>query len=165
MTWNIQCLPSGFWSHKFISLLDSGNQLVQLSTSAIKNYHVVKMALLLFQVFIGNRLALSLNSEHSASRAFPMCFASSISLEQAVALVFCESVIDLALESIALFFCASELDRVFDFFELKLDWLDVLRTFSPRIDAKLGMCVICVLCVDENDRLSELISDLPWTVF
>jgi len=39
-----------------------------------------------------------------------MHFASSISLEQAVALVFCDSVIDSALESVALFFCVSELD-------------------------------------------------------
>ena len=119
-----------------------------------------------------NRSAMSSNSERSALRAFPMRFASSISLERAVALVFCESVLDSAFEFVAPFFRVSELDWAFEFFfefvffELKLDWrLDVSRTSPPGIDAKLGMCVVCVLCVDANDRLSELISDLPWTVF
>ena len=71
-----------------------------------------------------------------------MRFASSISLERAVALVFCDPVIDLAFESVAR---VSELDWVFDFFELKLDWrLDVSRTSPPGIDAKRGMCVCCV---------------------
>jgi len=78
--------------------------------SAIKNCYAVKMALLLFQVFIGNRLAVSSSSEHSASRVFPMHFASSISLEREVALVFCESVLDSAFEFIAPFFHVSELD-------------------------------------------------------
>jgi len=72
---------------------------------AIKSRHAAKTALLSFQVFIGNRSAVLSNSEGSALRAFPMRFSSSISLERAVALVFCESV----------------LDSAFEFFELKLD--------------------------------------------
>ena len=65
-----------------------------------------------------------------------MRFASSISLERAVALVFCESVLDSAFEFAAPFFRVSELDSAFEFFELKLDWwLDVSRTFPSGIDA------------------------------
>ena len=97
-----------------------------------------------------------------------MHFASSISLEGAVALVFCESVLDSAFEFVAPFLRVSELDWAFEFFfefvffELKLDWrLDVSRTSSSGIDAKLDMSY--VLCIDENDRLYQ--SDLPWTVF
>jgi len=71
-----------------------------------------------------------------------MCFASSISLERAVALIFCESVLDWAFE--------------FVFFELELDWrLSVSRMSPSRIDAKLGMSVVCVLCIDENDGLYQ----------
>ena len=70
----------------------------------------MKMALLSFQVFIGNRLTVLLNSGCSTLRASPMHFASSISLEWAVALVFCDLVLDWAFE-----FVFSE------FFELELN--------------------------------------------
>ena len=74
-----------------------------------------------------------------------MCFASSISLERAVALVFCESVLDWAFEFV-----------FFEFFELELDWrLSVSRMSPSRIDTKLGMSVVCVLCIDENDGLYQ----------
>ena len=133
------------WWIKFISLLIFGNQRVQLSTPAIKNRHAMKMALLSFQVFIGNRSTVLLNSGCSALRASPTHFASSMSLERAVALVFCDSVLDWAFEFV--FF-------EFAFFELELDRrLDVSRTSSSGIDSKLGMSVICELCIDENERL------------
>jgi len=69
-----------------------------------------------------------------------MRFASSISLERAVALIFCDSVLDWA----------------FEFFELDLDWrLSVSRTSPSGVDARLGMSIICVLCIDENNRLDQ----------
>jgi len=82
-------------------------------------------------------------------------------LERAVALAFCESVLDSAFEFVAPVFRVPELDWAFEFvclefafFELELDRrLDVSRTSSSGIDSKLGMCVICELCIDENDRL------------
>ena len=105
--WNIQRFPSGFRSRKFISLLGSGNQPVQLCISAIKNCHASKVSLFPSRTFSENWLYMLSNFGRSASRASPMRFASSISLERAVALVFCESVLDWAFE--------------FVFFELELD--------------------------------------------
>ena len=80
-----------------------------------------------------------------------MRFASSISLERAVALVFCESVLDWAFE-----FFFEFTFFAFEFFGLELDRrLDVSRTPPSGIDARLGMSVVCVLCIDENDRLDQ----------
>ena len=96
-----------------------------------------------------------------------MRFASSMSLERAVALVFCESVLDSAFEFVAPFFRVSELDWAFEFFfefvffaleffGLELDRrLDVSRTSPSGIDARLGMSVVCVLCIGEDDRLDQ----------
>ena len=118
------------------------------------------------------------NSGRNALRAFPTHFASSISLERAVALAFCESVLDWAFGFMAPL-RVSELDWTFEFiffklvfFDLELDWrLDVSRTSPSGIDAKLDMCVVCVLCIDEHDRLyhnywsktcPELYSNFIW---
>jgi len=89
--------------------------------SANKNCHALKVSLFPYRTFSENRLFVLSNFGRSASRAFPMRFASSISLERAVALVFCESVLDSAFEFAAPFFRVSELDSAFEFFELKLD--------------------------------------------
>jgi len=82
-TWNTLSCPGELWSHKLISLLDFGNKLVQLSMLANKSSHLAKMALS-FQMFIRNRSIMLSSTGHSTSRASPMHFASSISLEQAV---------------------------------------------------------------------------------
>ena len=74
--------------------------------------------------------------------------------------IFCESVFDWAFEFV-----------FFEFFELERDWrLSVSRMSPSRIDAKLGMSVVCVLCIDKNDGLyqnwyqtcPELYSNFIW---
>ena len=112
---------------------------------ANKSSHLAKMALS-FQMFIRNRSVMLSSTGDSASRASPMHFASSISLEQAVTLVFCKSELDLD----------SELGWAFEFivFVLELDWqLGVSRTSPSGIDAALVMSVICVLCTGKSNRL------------
>ena len=125
------------------------------------------MSLFPSRTFSENRLFVLSKSRRSALRSSPMRFASSMSLERAVALVFCESVLDSAFEFVAPFFRVSELDWAFEFFfefvffaleffGLELDRrLDVSRTSPSGIDARLGMSVVCVLCIGEDDRLDQ----------
>ena len=93
---------------------------------------------------------MSSNCGRSVSRDFPMRFASSISLEWAAALVFCDSVLDSEFDS--------ELDWVFEFvvFALELDWdPDVSESWLSGIDAALAMSVVCVLCIGRTTDFSQ----------
>ena len=102
-----------------------------------------KISIFPSRTFSENRLFMLSKFGRSASRDSPMRFASSMSLERAVVLVFCDSVLDWAFE-----FVFSES------FELWLDWwLGVARTSPSGIDTKLDMYIVCVWCVDVNDRL------------
>ena len=122
------------------SLLVPTSTIVYISEQDSPN---VKDIYISFADISENRLFMLSKFGRSASRDSPMRFASSMSLERAVVLVFCDSVLDWAFE-----FVFSES------FELKLDWWLGVATTSPSgIDTKLGMYIVCVRCVDDNDRL------------
>ena len=112
------------------------------------------MPLLCLQTFSGNSSTLNSNCGYRSISKSAFRFASSISLERAVALDFCESELDWA-------------DWAFEFAAFEFIFFVKLEndggfggTLSSGIDGKLvvrAMYVVCVLYRWERQSLSELI--------
>jgi len=98
MTWNIPFSPGRYWSCELIYFICNSAQLVHLSTVLNKPFQLLKISLLCLQTFFRNFLTLNSNCGYTSISKSAFCFASSFSLEWAVALIFCELELDWAFE-------------------------------------------------------------------